>query len=95
MKVIYTAVVSLLLSGASMMTLSGCALLYEGANEVAQGVGEGVGYYCNNTDVFVREQFGTLVNSYAQPNSITVTCINGYRLDSAPLFPPLPSPVSP
>lgn len=78
--------------------VSGCSLIYEGANELAQGVGEGVAYYCQNTDVYVREQFGLLVNSYAQPNSITVTCANGYRLDAAPLFPlvvPESGPVAP
>lgn len=82
----------LILIGAALV-LPGCSLLYEGANEVAQGVGEGVTYYCENTDVYVREQFGELVNAYAQPNSVTVTCVNGYSLDTAKLPPPVESVV--
>jgi len=65
----------------SIVTLQGCAILSESVTEAAHNVGEGVTFYCNNTDVYVREQFALLVNEGAAPNSITVTCVNGYRLD--------------
>lgn len=76
-------------------SLSGCSLLYNSADRGAKGIGKGVTYYCENTDEYVREQFGVLVNTYAAPNAIVITCANGYKLDSATTettAPVLPTP---
>ena len=74
--------------------LPGCGLLSESVTEAAHNVGQGVTFYCNNTDIYVREQFATLVNEGAAPNSIAVNCVNGYRLEPLPLTAPA-APVTP
>ena len=68
---------------ALVFALTGCSLLTETVSDAAQNVGQGITFYCENTDVYVREQFNILVNAGAAPNSVTVQCANGYELHPA------------
>lgn len=64
------------------ISLSGCSLIADNVDKAAKGVGRGVTWYCDNADADLRDEFARLVNESAAPNSINVTCANGFKLNN-------------